>query len=419
MRPDLAVLRCGIDGVHERHVAVGTPLRVLRVVERPRALSRHSRCLPVVVIVEAAEPPIAVHRNIEVDLVARRAELRGLFAMERLQERVAVRFRREEQERVVRALQHRVLAGREIVHRRVLDLEVTLTHGAVHFGDRMAGGAGQARLRFGRADLLLDGTVEPSVEEHRVIVTTGAPFRGPRADHVLHVLDRLAVPLVVERRKMMCRRAPLLVDVAMTPCAALARHEEGGRDDALDVCVRGRGEEGPRGPGSFGIHRRRRGRRIRDAIRGPPPRLAAAALDGRRSRRRDDHDDHGANEPRDARAAALRCLRPAVEDEKRRPHPGHRHVCHDEAAIRRRRADDEDRNPQNEADSGYRQARLPERVHPDAAGEHLPQDRDRQSQAEQRMHRDLHEIPQRRIRERPEVRRIEEQRDKADQRETR
>src|SRR5438093_9600310 len=76
---------------------------------------------------------------------------------------------------------------------------------------------------------------------------------------------------------MVRRRAPLLVDVAVATTAALARHEERGRDGAVDVGVRRRGKERTARAGALLVHRRWRGRRILDAIRRPPPRLAAAA----------------------------------------------------------------------------------------------------------------------------------------------
>ena len=90
--------------------------------------------------------------------------------MERLQERLAVRLRVEERQLVVRERQERVLAGREIVQRRVLDREVPLPHRAADVRDRMARRAAQPGLRFRRVDLLLDRPVEPAVEEHRVVV---------------------------------------------------------------------------------------------------------------------------------------------------------------------------------------------------------------------------------------------------------
>ena len=160
----------------ERHVAVGALLRLRRVVERARALARHARGLPVVVVVEAAEPAVVVDRHVEVHLVARRAEVRGLLAVEGLEEDLAVRLRVELQQVVVGPRQHRVLAHGEVVQRRVLDLEVALAHRAAHVHDRVAGGAAEAVLRLGRVDLLLDRPVEAAVEEDRVVVAARAPL---------------------------------------------------------------------------------------------------------------------------------------------------------------------------------------------------------------------------------------------------
>src|SRR6266498_5390809 len=147
----------------------------------------------------------------------------------------------------------------------------------------MAGGARQTSLRFRRVDLLADRAVEASVEKYRVIVAAGTPFRRLRAHHILHVLDRFAVPLIVERREVVRRRAPLLVDVAMAPPAALAGHEERGRDEAVDVRVRRRWKERARLASAFAVHRRGCRYRIFNTIRRPPPRLAAATPDGRRA----------------------------------------------------------------------------------------------------------------------------------------
>ncbi len=52
-----------------------------RVVERARALARDAARLPVVVVVEAAEPAVGVDRHVEVHLVAGGAELGGLSRM--------------------------------------------------------------------------------------------------------------------------------------------------------------------------------------------------------------------------------------------------------------------------------------------------------------------------------------------------
>src|SRR3954467_15859506 len=90
----------------------------------------------------------------------------------------------------------------------------------------MARGARKTSLRFRRINLFFDRLVETAVEEHRVVVAAGAPLRGFGADRVLHVLDRLAVPLIVERREMTRRRLPLFVDIGMAPAAACTGHEK-------------------------------------------------------------------------------------------------------------------------------------------------------------------------------------------------
>ncbi len=70
----------------QRHVAIGALRRLGGIVERARALSRNAAGLPVVVFVEAANPAVVIHRNIEMDFVARRAEFRRLVAHEGLEE---------------------------------------------------------------------------------------------------------------------------------------------------------------------------------------------------------------------------------------------------------------------------------------------------------------------------------------------
>ena len=81
VRVDLAVAVAGILRGDQRHVAVGAGLRLGRIVERARALARDAARLPVVVVVEAAEPAVVVHRHVEVHLVAGRAELRRCSRM--------------------------------------------------------------------------------------------------------------------------------------------------------------------------------------------------------------------------------------------------------------------------------------------------------------------------------------------------
>ncbi len=102
------------------------------------------------------------------------------------------------------------------------------------------------------------GPLEAAVEEHRVIVTTGAPLARLRADDRLHVLDRLPVELVVERREVVHRALPLLVDVLVTLAAAFGVHEEVGRNRAADIGLRRRGEERRAIAATLLVHRERR-----------------------------------------------------------------------------------------------------------------------------------------------------------------
>jgi hypothetical protein len=76
-------------------------------------------------------------------------------------------------------------------------------------------------LGFGCINLFDDWTVEASIEENGVIMTAGAPFGWRGSDDLLHVLDRTAVPLVVDRREVVGGGVPLFVNVAMASAAGL------------------------------------------------------------------------------------------------------------------------------------------------------------------------------------------------------
>src|SRR5271169_5343600 len=121
------VVRLGVG-----HVTILATLRLGWVIERARAKAGDSAGLPVVVLVEASEPAVIVHRNIEVHLVTRRAEFRRLLLHEWLQEDTPVRLRIQLDAEVVYPSQYRVLGGRELVQLRILEHEVTLPHGALH-----------------------------------------------------------------------------------------------------------------------------------------------------------------------------------------------------------------------------------------------------------------------------------------------
>ena len=127
------------------------------------------------------------------------AELRRLLGMERLEERLPVRRGIEMQQEIVSLQHHRMSAGGQIVEGRVRDGEITLPHRAADVHDRMARRAPEAGLCFRSVDLILDRPVEPAVEEHCMVVASRAPLGRRDAGHILHVFDRLAIPLIVER----------------------------------------------------------------------------------------------------------------------------------------------------------------------------------------------------------------------------
>ncbi len=66
----------------QRHMAIGALLRFRRIVERPRTLAGDSACLPVVVLIEAANPSVMIHWRIEMNFMAGGTELRRLLLHE-------------------------------------------------------------------------------------------------------------------------------------------------------------------------------------------------------------------------------------------------------------------------------------------------------------------------------------------------
>ena len=148
---------------------------------------------------------------------------------------------------------------------------------AVDVHDGVAGHATQAVLRFGRVDLLLDGTVEAAVEEDRVIVTSGAPFAALRAAQLLHVLDGLPVELIVERREVVHGALPLLVDVLVA--LAAQGFESMKKSDGMIAPVLVFADEGQKGdlrPAPSSAHGERNGFGIANAVCGES-RIAAPA----------------------------------------------------------------------------------------------------------------------------------------------
>ncbi len=142
-----------------RHVAIGALLRSWRIVERPCTLARYAAGLPVVVLIESANPAIVIHRHIEMDFVATGAEFRRLVTHERLEEDAAMGLRIQLHQEIVQRTHYRVLAGSEFVQLGVFEIKISLTHGAFHVGNRVAHHAAESSLGLGAMHNLLDWRV--------------------------------------------------------------------------------------------------------------------------------------------------------------------------------------------------------------------------------------------------------------------
>ena len=178
-----------------------------------------------------------------------------------------VRFRIHLDQEVVSPLENLVIAGGEVVKRRILDHKSAITHAVFHSHNGVAGSAGQTSLSLRRVDLLFNGRVKSAIEEDRVIVAAGAPLGGLDPSHILHVLDGFSIPLIIERRKMVHGRVPLLVDVRMATLARLRSHEKVGRNGLPGCGGGGRRKERAVGSVTFFIHRGRSA----DGIANPIP----------------------------------------------------------------------------------------------------------------------------------------------------
>src|SRR5579872_333059 len=114
---------------------------------------------------------------------------------------------------------YRSLVSCKLMQLGILEIKITLPHRAFHMRDRVAHHAAQPSLRFWAMHDLFDRRIHQSAVKHSRIMTTAAPLRRARADGVLHVLNALAIPLVVKRGELVLRAEPLVVNVLM---AALA-----------------------------------------------------------------------------------------------------------------------------------------------------------------------------------------------------
>ena len=254
-----------------RHVAVRALLRFGRIVKRTRALAGNAARLPVVVVVEAAQPAVIVDGNVQVNLVAGRAKLRNLLRIlvKRLQEDVAVRLGIQSDGEVGESVQIGILAGGKAVEERIFNHVVALAHGAFHLHDGVARHAAQSRLPFRRLLDFADGAVLHHAGKNQgVIVAASAPERRLDAVHVLHVLNRFAIPLVVERRHVVHRTLPLVIDVRMAGLAGFRVQEELRLDGLAIGGLRGAGKGQAALSPTFVLHAQRSGGGIVDDVRG-------------------------------------------------------------------------------------------------------------------------------------------------------
>ena len=112
-------------------------------------------------------------------------------------------------------------------------------------------------MPFGTYQDNAGGAVKAAIEEDGMVVTARAPLGRLRADHVLHVLDGAAIPLVIERGEVVRRRIPLVVNLFVAARAILARHEKRRRDGAADVGFGARRKKGLLRPRAFLFHHER------------------------------------------------------------------------------------------------------------------------------------------------------------------
>ncbi len=249
-----------------RHVAIGALLRLGRIVKRARPLPGDAAGLPVVILVETTDPPIVIDRHILMHLVADGTELRRLRAHEWLEKNAAMRFGIQADHEIVQRTRYGILCRSQFVQFGILEIKIGLAHRAFHAGDGMAHHATQSGLRFRTMHDLLDRRIHQAAVKNGRIVASTAPFRGLGADGILHVFDRLAVPLIIKRRKMVRRAEPLVVDILVATLAGVGLHEKLAGDFLLSVDLRGTGKERALRTVPFAVHAVRRHSGILNAV---------------------------------------------------------------------------------------------------------------------------------------------------------
>ncbi len=322
MRADESVDFSGIVGAHRRHVAIHAILRMRRIVERTRAEAGNAAGLPVVVIVEAANPAVMVQRHVQVHLVARRAEVGGIVLHERLEECAPVRLGIFLDEEIDQLAQIRILRIHQLEERRIFDGVRAVAHGAAHVADGVAHHAADTGLRRRREDAVFDGRVEVAGKEQRGVVAARTPFRRLHAVHVLHVDDCLPVPLVVERGKMVRGAFPLAINVGVALLASCGVDEVILGHGFAGRSLRGAREKLALRSRAFGVHGSRRNGWVVDDVR-PLPRHRAhppgSAGDAR-------SHDQAARQPR--RGPQRRSLQAAKARRPSGPHEQQHRAAH-------------------------------------------------------------------------------------------
>ena len=228
-----------------------------------------------------------------------------------------------------------------------------------------------------------------------------------RAGHVLHVLDRLAVPLVVERREVVGRRVPLIVNVLVAARAHRAGHEEIRGNDPAYVRVGRRGEEGAVRTTPFLRHGQRRHEGVLNAVCLAPGGITACASRDRGHRRDHDKRDGYMSHPRPAAAIGRAPQRRA---EHPRPRRRQHRMGGDQRRLRSCRADDEDADARDEAKRQQRRRDETDESGPEVSNQRPPGEHG-QGQAHQGVECDVNVIPQRCGGESVEIRRADQQDD--------
>ena len=109
--------------------------------------------------------------------------------MERLEETLFMGFWVEPDEIVVQIPNKRIIAGSDVMKRRVFNHVSAITHGILDAFDRVARRAGESGLCGRRMEVLPNRFVHHAVEEDCWVVTAAAPFRGLDAVDFLHIDD--------------------------------------------------------------------------------------------------------------------------------------------------------------------------------------------------------------------------------------